>query len=102
MRPASGAPPLIRAGELIGKIGLHSLGPSIVNGSTWAPPFGSQHVSLSQAGLLRITLRAYRTCDLSARMFSIHSLLPSTAMSDRLGRLTSTRATSPMTSFSLV
>src|SRR5215471_1665590 len=102
MSPPIGAPAPMRTVPYTGNSVLHTDEGLSVNGSSCFTPAASQHASLREAGLLRITRRAYESVDRSARMFSSHSLWPRSAMRARLGDGAAVVAVSQFTSLAVV
>src|SRR5258708_7725858 len=86
----------------MGKSELHTLGPLRVKVSSCLVPFASQHPSFTQAGLLRMTLVAYESRDVSARMFSSHSLRARNASCGMLTPAAPSRGVSQLTSLATV
>src|SRR5438477_11314374 len=86
----------------MGKSVLQTLGPVSVKASSCFVPLLSQHASLADAGLLRITLTAYASSEVSAAMFSSHSLWTSKAIRAKFGNAVPTRSASQFTSLAVV
>src|SRR5207244_8612440 len=83
--PATAPPAVNRTVEKIGNSWLHVADGFIVKRSSWATPDDSQQVSVTQAGLLRITFSAYGRPESSLAILSSHSLCARSARSAMLG-----------------